>query len=193
MFKLVRMLSFCALSGCTVGDTTDSAEATATSTASEATQLAAPPYPYDLLPFLGNWQYREGSGFTVSCGGNVVLAMDLFHAGSDGEPGTFSFLPLQSGNGPITDGMIHELDGLGCQYNFTIAGAVASVGAGQSCDRFPDGNGGFITTTTVSVTKSLAWTTTGPRMTIAAESMLANGCTLDVAGTAIRLYGPHPL
>src|SRR5207237_9246066 len=96
---------------------------------------AAPAVPA-LHHFLGTWAYDDGSGFSITCGDQVVFVQDLFRAGNEGEPASFTFTAP-------ADGRPHEPDGLGCQYNFAVTGADAVAPAGQTCDRLPDGHGAF--------------------------------------------------
>ena len=125
----------------------------------------------------GTWAYRDGSAIDVTCFGQVILHQDLFHAGVDGEPGTFTLTTLK-------DGRIYELDGLGCQYHFDSTGK--TVG-GESCNRFPDGKGGF---TTVSVETSHKVTNDGFTMRVDASGAVGSdgACTYVVKGNAIRVY-----
>jgi hypothetical protein len=85
--------------------------------------------------FVGQWVYQPGSTILVDCPNAPQQSLDLASVPPANQPGYFS-LAESTVNG------LHEVDGRGCQYDWVVAGDVATAASGQSCATFPDGHGG---------------------------------------------------
>ncbi len=162
---LAVALGTVATAGCSGADTSSGAD-TASAVTTDATQS-----------FVGHWTWQAGSTTVVSCPGAADVITDLSKALPGDQPAYFDF-------SRVDDGHIHEVDVLGCQFDFTIRGDDAVAGKDQSCDKFPDGRGGTLTAISVSATKS---TSDGHLLTSSAKDAIANSpCTMTVSGTAVK-------
>jgi hypothetical protein len=139
---------------------------------------AAPTAPTDVVNFLGKWTYDSGSAITIDCAGAPEQAIDLSMVPPANQPGYFTF-SLVSGDA------IHEVDARGCEYDWTVAGDVATAGPGQRCATFPDGQGGNRAVIMQSGTKS---TSDGATITVDVHFTTdpPGGCAIAVRGTATK-------
>jgi hypothetical protein len=85
--------------------------------------------------FVGKWTYQPGSTILADCPNAPEQSLDMARMLPANQPGYFSFAE-STVNG------VHEVDARGCQYDWTVAGDVATAASGQSCATFPDGHGG---------------------------------------------------
>ena len=124
--------------------------------------------------FVGTWSYQSGSTIAIDCPGAAPRTIDLAHVMA-GQPGFFTLTATPPG--------VHEVDGRGCVYDWTVADDVATAESGQSCATFPDGQGGNLTVHLASGTK-----TTSDGASIAVDVSFATdaGCAIHVQGTATK-------
>ena len=99
--------------------------------------------------FLGKWTYEPGSVIVVDCASAPQQTLDLSSVPPTGQPGYFSLAASAPGT-------VHEVDARGCQYDWDIAGDVATAQPGQNCQTFPDGHGGNRPVQLQSGTKTLS-------------------------------------
>jgi len=85
--------------------------------------------------FVGKWIYQPGSTVLIDCPNAPEQSIDLSRVPPANQPGYFSL----ASSGVDT---LHEIDARGCQYDWTVAGDVATAASEQSCATFPDGRGG---------------------------------------------------
>jgi hypothetical protein len=128
--------------------------------------------------FAGTWAYEKGSSFVVACPGRPPFSQDLGTA-NKGQPGTF-FLTV------LDDTHVHEVDSVGCAYDWTANGDALTQPAGQSCDKFPDGRGG---TTTGSIDTATKTSADGKTMQVTVRGKWGMGCTMSLDGVAQRSGG----
>jgi hypothetical protein len=127
--------------------------------------------------YVGTWSYLAGSTFAITCPGQPPMTLDLTHAPPDGQPAHFV---LTKAADPTH---VHELDGLGCNFDWAVSGATATLDPpNQACDKFPDGHGGTFTITTTSGTKSIS---DGKSMSVAIHGAFGQ-CTSLVSGSSTR-------
>jgi hypothetical protein len=128
--------------------------------------------------FVGTWTYLPGSTIVADCAGAPTQTLDLSKVPPKNQPGLFTF----SSTG---DASLHEVDARGCNYDWSVAGEVATAAAGQSCSTFPDGQGGNRLVHLVSGTKSLA---DGAPMAIDVHFVTdpPSSCAIHVQGTATK-------
>jgi hypothetical protein len=140
--------------------------------------VSSAPGPDPASKFSGRWTYELGSSIVVDCPGAASQTIDLSRVPPANQPGYFSLTPADAAD-------LHEVDARGCQYNWSVAGGVATAAAGQSCATFPDGRGGNRLVHLSSGTKS---TSDGAVMTIDVHFVTdaPSSCAIAVRGTATK-------
>jgi hypothetical protein len=131
----------------------------------------------DTSKFIGTWAYQPGSTITFACNGTTTGTIDLSTVMPGGQPGFYTMA-----NGSAA-GVVHEVDGRGCNYDWNVSGSLATASPNQSCATFPDGKGGNQTVHMQSGTKS---TSDGSTMTVDVHFVTDSGCTATVQGTTNR-------
>ena len=130
----------------------------------------------DAQAFVGTWEYQSGSRFEGSCPGDPPFVQDLANVPPEGKPARYS-LTL------VGDEILHEVDELGCEYDWSVDGNRADA-SGQSCDKFPDGMGGTFTLTSSRANKTLE----GDSIVTDVEATFADGaCSATVQGSSRRV------
>jgi hypothetical protein len=130
----------------------------------------------DRAKFEGTWVFQAGSTFSVACPGQPAQVLDLTNVPPSGTPAHFMLSALAATK-------LHEIDGLGCNYDWAVAGAHATLDPPQqSCAQFPDGHGGMTTMTAQSGEKD---SSDGKSMIVHID-LVAGPCSATVAGTAIK-------
>jgi hypothetical protein len=131
--------------------------------------------------FAGTWTYQPGSAIVAQCAGAPDQAIDLSKVPGMNRPGFFML--AAAGNG-----MLHEVDARGCQYDWSVSDDVASAASGQSCSTFPDGRGGTRLVRMQSGTKT---THDGASLTVDVRFATdePSNCSIHVQGTATK--GEH--
>jgi hypothetical protein len=129
----------------------------------------------DASKFVGEWTYQPGSSVVTTCPGQPPSTTDLSKTPPNGLPAKFTFSEIDAS-------VIHEVDGVGCQYDWHVSGDVLHVD-GQSCNTFPDGRGGVTTGTTTHATKS---SSDGKQLVVDVTGTVgpSGACTLRVTGIA---------
>jgi hypothetical protein len=126
--------------------------------------------------FVGTWTYQAGSTNEIDCPGQPPRTIDLAHA-IGGQPAFFTFTATTAG--------VHEVDARRCEWDWSIAGDVATAAAGQTCSTFPDGQGGNLTVHVASGTK-----TTSDGAAIAVDVHFTTdapaSCAIHVLGNATK-------
>jgi hypothetical protein len=115
----------------------------------------------------------------VACPGQPDSTLDLGQMPPNNESATFELTATAPNS-------IHEVDGLGCAWDYSVDGEKLHASAGQSCDRFSNGQGGTTTGSVVSLEKA---TSDGKTMTIRIVGTVGQVCTLDITGTARKIEG----
>jgi hypothetical protein len=126
--------------------------------------------------FVGRWTYQSGSAIVADCPNPPQQTIDLSRLPPDNQPGYFTVTATAADR-------LHEVDGRGCQYDWGVAGAVATAAAGQSCTTFPDGRGGNRVVHMASGTKT---TTDGASMRVDVHFTSDDGCAIHVQGQAMK-------
>jgi hypothetical protein len=118
--------------------------------------------------FIGRWTYQSGSA--------PQQTIDLSRVPPDNQPAYFTFTATAADR-------LHEVDARGCQYDWAVAGAVASAASGQSCATFPDGRGGNRVVHIASGTKT---TTDGVSMRVDVHFTSDDGCAIHTQAQAMK-------
>jgi hypothetical protein len=142
-----------------------------------ACSSSSPP-PDETSVFAGTWTYLPGSAITADCAGAATQVIDLSKVPPQNLPGFFTFSRSD-------EAALHEIDARGCEYDWTVSGAVATATVGQSCATFPDGRGGSRLVHLVSGKKSLA---DGSAMAVDNHFVTdaPSSCAIRVQGTATK-------
>ena len=126
--------------------------------------------------FIGRWTYQSGSAVFVDCPKAPQQTIDLSRVPPDNQPAYFTFTATAADR-------LHEVDARGCQYDWAVAGGVATAATGQSCATFPDGRGGNRVVHLVSGTKT---TTDGTSMRVDVQFTSDDGCAIHTQGQATK-------
>jgi hypothetical protein len=126
--------------------------------------------------FVGRWTYQSGSAVVVDCPNAAQQTIDLFRVPPDNQPAYFTFTATAPGR-------LHEVDARGCQYDWAVAGDVATAASGQSCATFPDGRGGNRVVHLASGTKT---TTDGASMRVDVHFTSDDGCAIHTQGQTTK-------
>ena len=134
-----------------------------------------PAAPDDTTRFVGRWTYQSGSAIVVDCPNAPQQTNDLSRV-PDNQPAYFTFTATAAGR-------LHEVDARGCQYDWAVAGDVATAASGQSCATFPDGRGGNRVVHLASGTKT---TTDGASMRVDVHFTSDDGCAIHTQGQTTK-------
>lgn len=126
--------------------------------------------------FVGTWTYQPGSAIVADCPNAPQQAIDLSRLPPDSQPGYFTFTATAPDR-------LHEVDGRNCQYDWDVAGPVATAASGQSCATFPDGRGGNRVVRIASGTKTM---TDVGSMRVDVHFTSDDGCAIHVQGQAMK-------
>jgi hypothetical protein len=126
--------------------------------------------------FVGRWTYQSGSAIVVDCPNVPQQTIDLSRVPPDNQPAYFTFMATAADR-------LHEVDARGCQYDWAVAGAVATAASGQSCATFPDGRGGNRVVHMASGTKTM---TDVASVAVDVHFTSDDGCAIDVLGQATK-------
>jgi len=128
--------------------------------------------------FVGKWIYQSGSTILIDCPNTPEQSIDLSRVPPANQPAYFSL----ASSGVDT---LHEIDARGCQYDWTVAGDVATAASGQSCATFPDGRGGNRVVQLQAGTKT---TTDAASMVVDVHfaSDAPEACSIHVRGQAAK-------
>ena len=137
---------------------------------------ASPTAPDDLARFVGRWNYQSGSAVIADCPNVPQQIIDLSRVPPDNQPAYFVFTATAADR-------LHEVDARGCQYDWTVAGNVATAAAGQSCATFPDGRGGNRVVHITSGTKTL---TESASISVDVHFTSDDGCTIHTLGQTTK-------
>jgi hypothetical protein len=110
---------------------------------------AQPMAPDDTVRFVGRWNYQAGSAIVADCPNAPSQTIDLSRIPPDNQPAYFVLSATATAR-------LHEVDARGCQYDWAVAGDVATAAPGQSCATFPDGRGGNRAVRIASGTKTMS-------------------------------------
>ena len=141
-----------------------------------STAPTAPTTPSDTTRFVGKWNYQSGSASVADCPNASQQRIDLSRVPPDNQPAYFVFTATAADR-------LHEVDARGCQYDWAVAGDVATAASGQSCATFPDGRGGNRVVHITSGTKTL---TDGARISVDVHFTSDDGCVVHVLGQTIK-------
>jgi hypothetical protein len=126
--------------------------------------------------FVGRWTYQSSSAIVADCPNVPQQTIDLSRVPPDNQPAYFTFTATAVDR-------LHEVDARGCQYDWTVAGAVATAASGQSCATFPDGRGGNRVVHIASGTKT---TTDGTSMRVDVHFTSDDGCAIHTLGQTTK-------
>jgi hypothetical protein len=135
-----------------------------------------PTAPDDTTRFVGRWNYRSGSAIVADCPNAPQQTIDLSRVPPDDQPAYFIFMATAADR-------LHEIDARGCQYDWAVAGDVATAASGQSCATFPDGRGGNRVVHMSSGAKTM---TDGPSIRVDVHFTSDDGCAIHVLGQTTR-------
>jgi hypothetical protein len=125
--------------------------------------------------FVGGWVYQPGSVTTLSCPGQPAMTVDMANTPPSGAAAHFTLSQKSAG-------IVHELDDLGCEFDWNVEGDALTSHTTNTCSKLPDGRGGMRTFTLVDgSTKS---TSDGKTMVIDIKGHADGACDLAVKGTA---------
>ena len=126
--------------------------------------------------FVGRWIYQPGSAVVADCPNAPPQTIDLSKVPPDNQPAYFTFTATAVDR-------LHEVDARGCQYDWAVAGDVATAASGQDCATFPDGRGGNRVVYIASGTKT---TTDGTSMSVDVHFTSDDGCAIHTLGQTTK-------
>ena len=137
---------------------------------------AQPTAPDDTTSFAGRWNYQSGSAIVADCPNAPQQTIDLSSIPPANQPAYFVFTETAAER-------LHEVDARGCQYDWTVAGRVATAASGQSCATFPDGRGGNRIVHITSGTKTM---TDSASISVDVHFSSDDGCAIHVLGQTTK-------
>jgi hypothetical protein len=137
---------------------------------------APPTAPEETTGFDGRWNYQFGSAVVADCPNAPRQTIDLSKTPPDNQPAYFILMATASDR-------LHEVDARGCQYEWAVAGNVATAASGQSCATFPDGRGGNRSVHITSGTKTM---TDSESISVDVHFTSDDGCAIHVLGQTMK-------